>query len=185
MALELTGARPMTEVCAMTDVPLEIERKLLVDVTELDALVAASTSVSAITQTYLVNHDGLAERVRRREVRSRDGALVQLTHTSKRAVSAGVVEEEEHEVDEAQYAALLERADAARTPIVKTRYVVPWAGRVLEVDAFASPREFWMLEVELPGTDDLDAPLDLPPWLHVTAEVTGDPAYANWTLALR
>ena len=60
----------------MNDVPLEIERKLLVEVHDLDSLVAASTSVSSITQTYLVNDDGLAERVRRREVRVRLGLRV-------------------------------------------------------------------------------------------------------------
>jgi CYTH domain-containing protein len=169
----------------MNDVPLEIERKLLVEVRDLDSLAAASTSVSSITQTYLVNDDGLAERVRRREVRDARGEHLQLTHTAKRAVSAGVVEEDEREVDEATYAVLLERTDSTRVPIVKTRYVVPWAERVLEIDSFASPRAFWMLEVELPGTDDLTAPLDLPPWLDVTEEVTGNPAYANWTLALR
>jgi CYTH domain-containing protein len=76
------------------------------------------------------------------------------------------------------------RRDSARVPVVKTRHVVPWAGRVLEIDEFSSPRQFWMLEVELPGTDDLHAPLDLPPWVRVTTEVTGDPAYANWNLAL-
>lgn len=168
----------------MNDVPLEIERKLLVEVSDLVALAGAATSVSAITQVYLVNDDGLAERVRRREIRTADGTRVQLTHTRKRAVSAGVVEEDEHEVDDAAYDALLERRDPSRVPVVKTRYVVPWAGRVLEVDDFSAPRAFWMLEVELPGTADLDAPLDLPPWLAVTAEVTGDPAYANWNLAL-
>ena len=168
----------------MTDIPLEIERKLLVDVTDLGALAAAATSVSSITQTYLTNDDGLAERVRRREVRTADGTRLQLTHTSKRAVSAGVVEEDEHEIDGAAYDALLERRDPARVPVVKTRYVVPWAGRVLEIDDFSAPRAFWMLEVELPGTSDLHAPLDLPPWISLTAEVTGDPAYANWNLAL-
>lgn len=168
----------------MTEVPLEIERKLLVDVTDREALAAASTSVSAITQTYLTNAEGLAERVRRREVRTTAGTRLQLTHTSKRAVTAGVVEEDEHEIDEPAYAVLIERRDPARVPVVKTRYVVPWAGRVLEIDEFSSPRSFWMLEVELPGTDDLDAPLDLPPWVTVKAEVTGDPAYANWNLAL-
>jgi CYTH domain-containing protein len=169
----------------MSEIPLEIERKLLVEVTDLDALAEAATSVSSITQTYLVNEDGLAERVRRREVRDARGERLQLTHTSKRAVSAGVVEEDEHEVDEGTYAVLLERADSTRVPVVKTRYVVPWAGRVLEIDRFDSPRAFWMLEVELPGTDDLTAPLDLPSWIHLTEEVTGDPAYANWNLALR
>lgn len=169
----------------MDGVPLEIERKLVIEAVATDVLDAAARSVSAITQTYLRNDDGLAERVRRREVRDADGTRLQLTHTSKRAVSSGVVEEDEDEVDEAGYAALLERADPERVPVVKTRWVVPWAEHLLEVDAFTSPAGLWMLEVELATVDGLGAALDLPPWIHVVAEVTGDPAYANWNLALR
>jgi CYTH domain-containing protein len=167
----------------VTGVPLEIERKVLLDAPDLGALEQAASSVSEIVQTYLVTDEWDAERVRRRLVRDADGEHLQLTHTRKRGVSAGVVEEDEREVDEATYASLLERTDPARVPIVKTRYVVPWAGRTLEIDRFASPRALWLLEVELDDAAHLTEPLDLPTWITVVREVTGDPAYSNAALA--
>jgi CYTH domain-containing protein len=168
----------------VSDVPLEIERKLLVDAPDMTVLAAAASSVSDIVQTYLVPDGWDAERVRRRVVRDAHGETLQLTHTCKRGVSAGVVEELEEAVDEQRYAELLTRADAARVPIVKTRWVLPWAGRVLEVDHFTSPRRLWLLEVELDDPADLTRALDLPPWLGVLSEVTGDPRYSNVALAV-
>mgnify|MGYP001278170699 CR=1 FL=1 len=167
----------------MSGTPLEIERKLLIEEPDLAALEAASESVSEIVQTYLVTSEWDAERVRRRLVRDARGEHLQLTHTRKRAVSHGVVEEDEREVDETEYAALLTRTDADRHPVHKVRHVVPWAGRVLEVDGFRSPRTLWLLEVELADETGLDAELELPPWISVVREVTGDPAYSNAALA--
>ena len=169
----------------MAGAPYEIERKILVTAPDLGVLGDAATSVSDIVQTYLLNDTGEVERVRRREIRDSEGHRLQLTHTAKTAVSAGVVEEREREIDEDAYDELLTRTDPARVPVVKTRWVVPFAERVLEIDRFSSPRELWLLEVELPSTDDLTAELVLPPWLTVLREVTGDPHYANAHLALR
>jgi len=167
----------------MGGVPLEIERKVLIDEPDIAALEAAATSVSEIVQTYLVPDGWDAERVRRRLVRDAAGEHLQLTTTRKRGLGHGVVEEDEHEVDEAAYAALLERADPARVPIVKARYVVPWNGLELEIDRFSSPRALWLLEVELEDPARLHDDLDLPPWVPVVREVTGDPAYTNAAIA--
>jgi CYTH domain-containing protein len=164
--------------------PYEIERKFLLDGPDVEALDAAATSVSRIEQTYLLNADGHAERVRRREVRDADGTRVELTTTRKVGVGAGVVEEYERELDEAEYADLLARTDPDRMPVVKTRWVVPHAGRVLEVDRLESPRSLWLLEVELPSRDDLTATIDLPGWVGPALEVTGDERYTNRALAL-
>jgi CYTH domain-containing protein len=168
----------------MDDVPLEIERKLLIDKPDLAALEAAATSVSEIVQTYLITDEWDAERVRHRLVRDSAGERLELTHTRKRAVSDGVVEEDEHEIDQPTYDALLVRTDPARVPVVKTRYVVPWADRTLEVDRFHSPRTLWLLEVELPDVSHLHDELEVPTWIAVTGEVTGDPAYSNAALAV-
>ena len=168
----------------MSSVPLEIERKLLIDAPDAEALAAAATSVSEIVQTYLVPDGWDAERVRHRLVRDADGTRTQLTHTCKRSVAAGVAEELEEEIDDAGYADLLRRTDPARVPIHKTRWVVPWDGLLLEIDSFHSPRTLWLLEVELSSADDLLMTLALPPWITGLREVTGDPAYSNVALAL-
>ncbi|MFN8149240.1 MAG: hypothetical protein U0R76_17460 [Candidatus Nanopelagicales bacterium] len=167
----------------MSGVPLEIERKVLIDEPDLAVLEAAATSVSEIVQTYLVADGWDAERVRRRQVRDASGERLQLTYTRKRGRGHGVVEEDEREIDEDTYLGLLARTDTDRVPIVKTRYVVPWGGLVLEIDRFISPRSLWLLEVELDDADRLHDDLDLPEWVPVVREVTGDPAYTNAALA--
>jgi CYTH domain-containing protein len=165
--------------------PYEIERKfLLLGEPDLAALDAAATSMSDIEQTYLLDPQGGAERVRRRVVHDAAGEHVQLTHTRKVAVSAGVVEEDEREVDAVEYAELLGRTDPARRPVVKTRWVVPHGDLRLEIDRIVAPRALWLLEIELPAAAHLHDDVDLPGWVGDAREVTGDPAYANRMLAL-
>ena len=166
-------------------VPLEIERKLVIVEPDHEVLSTAAVSMSDIVQTYLLTTEWDAERVRRRVVRDADGERVQLTHTCKRSVSAGVAEELEREVTPSTYDELVARADPARAPIQKTRWVVPWGGLTLEIDGFRAPAGLWLLEVELTDARSLGDVIDLPPWVHVVAEVTGDPAYSNVALALR
>jgi CYTH domain-containing protein len=176
--------RRLRQDVGMADVPYEIERKFLLADPDVAQLEAAASSVSQIVQTYLTTDDGSAERVRRRLVRDADGERLQLTTTRKVGVSAGVVEEYESELSEAEYDELVLRSDPARHPVVKTRWVVPHSGRTIEIDHLESPRVLWLLEVELPGTDDLSATIDFPTWLDITAEVTGDERYTNKALAL-
>ena len=54
---------------------------------------------------------------------------------------------------------------------------------MLEIDRFISPRSLWLLEVELDDAGRLHDELDLPDWVPVVREVTGDPAYTNAALA--
>ena len=164
--------------------PYEIERKFVLFTPDLTALVSAATSESHIEQTYLLDPNGGAERVRRRRIRDAHGERVELTHTRKVAVSAGVVEEYESVVTEQEYADLLARTDPDRRTVVKTRWVVPHGEHQLEIDRIAEPRRLWLMEIELPDTSQLDAAVSLPPWLGESREVTGDPAYSNRMLAL-
>lgn len=63
--------------------------------------------------------------------------------------------------------------------IEKTRYKIPWAGLVWEVDEFAGVnRGLIMAEVELP---DPNQPIDYPDWIG--EEVSHDPRYYNSNLA--
>jgi CYTH domain-containing protein len=165
--------------------PYEIERKYLLHEPDRDALAGAASSRSDIEQVYLDDLGTGAERVRRRVVTDRDGAeRVELTHTRKVAVRAGIVEEYERTIDETEYAELLGRADPLRRAVRKTRWVVPWAEHVLEIDEVREPRRLWLLEVELDDEDDLERPITLPDWVGEHTEVTGDERYANRSIAL-
>jgi CYTH domain-containing protein len=65
--------------------------------------------------------------------------------------------------------------------IAKTRYRVPWQGRIWEVDVFEGDNAgLTIAEVELPS---VEAALVLPPW--VGREVSDDPRYFNSNLAVR
>ena len=164
--------------------PYEIERKFVLFTPDLTALVGAATSESDIEQTYLLDPHGGAERVRRRLIRDARGERLELTHTRKVAVSAGVVEEYESVLTEQEYADLLTRSDPDRRTVVKTRWVVPHGEHQLEIDRVVEPRRLWLLEIELPDTALLDSEVSLPSWLGEVREVTGDPAYSNRMLAL-
>jgi CYTH domain-containing protein len=62
-------------------------------------------------------------------------------------------------------------------PLVKTRYRVPHAGFVWEIDVYdGANKGLITCEVEVPS---LDHPLDLPDWVNPNGEITGDMRYSN------
>ena len=64
---------------------------------------------------------------------------------------------------------------ASGFPIEKTRYKVPFHGKIWDVDIFHGSNEgLCMAEIELNSPDE---PIDFPEWVQV--EVTHDPRYYN------
>jgi adenylate cyclase len=62
-------------------------------------------------------------------------------------------------------------------PLVKTRYRVPHAGFVWEIDVYDGVNQGLVTcEVEVPS---LDHPLDFPDWVDPAGEITGDMRYSN------
>ncbi|MDE6328800.1 MAG: CYTH domain-containing protein [Duncaniella sp.] len=146
---------------------LEIERKFLVK----DGRYAEmADSSSVIRQAYISDRVNGTVRVR---VKGARGYL-----TVKGANEGAVRHEWEYEVPLADAEEMAVKV-AGGWSIDKTRYIVPWAGRVWEVDEFHGRHEGLVLaEVELP---DAEAEVKLPPF--VGEEVTGDPRYYNSVLA--
>ena len=105
------------------------------------------------------------------------------TYTEKRPTwRRGTCYEDEKEISEAEYRALLAERDPATRTIHKMRYTFWYRGHWLEQDVFAGLPDYpdlVMLEAELKSIDE---PLELPPWLHLE-EVTDDPRYKNRALA--
>lgn len=88
-------------------------------------------------------------------------------------------QEFEYEIPLDHAHALLDRLCAGHV-IEKTRYRVPYGGRIWEIDVFEGVNEGLVVaEVEL---DDENAAVDLPPW--VGEEVSSDIRYFNSSLAL-
>ncbi len=157
--------------------PFEIERKFLIErPREAELLSVKGAFCDEITQTYLLCEAGISHRVRRR---IHEGA-VSYTETKKIPVTALRCIEEEREIGKEEYEALLRDADPSLTPIEKKRYVIPFCGRLLEVDIYPFWQRSAILEVELPTEKTA---ISLPPFLRVIREVSGELAYKNLSLA--
>ena len=152
----------------------EIERRFLIAMPEPAFL--RDLESSSISQTYLLGEEGTTERVRCRQWPDR----TVYTHTVKRRVNALRRLEDEREITQAEYEALLCRADPERHPIEKRRYCMDDAGLTWEFDVFP----FWtrqaILEVEL--SDETQA-VTLPPGVKLLREISGDKRYTNAALS--
>lgn len=161
--------------------PLEIERKFLLStVPDLTDPLLAGAEVKRIHQTYLAVDTPARVRVRR--VVSADEA-VSFWHTTKHKVGPGIRDEVEAEITSAEYEALLALKDPKRHTVVKDRYVFGFDGNVFELDHVTSPRELWLLEVELSAVEDLTAPISLPLGVALDDEVTGKKGFSNAAIA--
>jgi CYTH domain-containing protein len=154
----------------------EIERKYLIRMPDA-AYLAENARPSQIEQTYLLHEDPLVtERVRRR---GREGDW-RCTHTVKLRVNDLRRVEDEREVGEEEYRALLRRADPGLRTIRKTRWVLPWKGQDFEIDVFPFWEDRALMEIEL--TEEGQA-VELPPAIEIVREVTADRRYSNAALA--
>ena len=153
----------------------EIERKFLIAMP--DEAFLKTCSASAITQTYLVCDGNTTERVRERAYPDH----CEYTHTIKYKLNNMRRIEDERQIDEDTYTALLERADPERRPIRKVRYCFEHDGRLWELDVFPFWKKSAYLEIELTGEDEA---FTLPPGLRLLREVTDDPRYTNAALSL-
>lgn len=103
--------------------------------------------------------------------------------TRKRDRSGIVREEIEVDVSADEYARLAAEADPARRVIRQVRHVIPNGCWTLELDIFSDPPGLVLLEVELDRPKEVP---ELPSTIatRVVREVSTEPAYANYRLAL-
>lgn len=146
----------------------EIERKFLLKRLPDDL---ASYRHREIEQGYLViATDGVQVRLRR------DGEKHLLTYKRNRGESR---EEREVELTATQFAVLWPATEGKR--LTKTRYDVPFAGRVVEVDVYRGRHEgIVVAEVEF-ETEAAARDFVVPDWFG--EDVTHDPRYSNQLLA--
>jgi len=93
----------------------------------------------------------------------------------------GLLVREEHEfpLSEEAYRHLLAKTDGNR--IAKDRYLIPWAGKTIELDVFDKPfAPLVIAEVEFSSEEEAAA-FQPPAWF--AEEVTYDPAYTNSALS--
>ncbi len=165
------------DIAEKSPVPLEIERKFLIRYPDRAFLEQfPGGSATQITQTYLLAQPGLTRRVRKRGTPGNWQYIL----TEKRRRTALTAEEMERQLTEEEYLSALEMADPARKPVEKIRYVLPYAGHLLEVDLYSFWQDRATLEVELQSEEEV---FQLPPEIQVVREVSADFRYKNVNLA--
>jgi CYTH domain-containing protein/predicted ATPase len=169
--------RVIMEISNVLGLPQTVkeERVYLVEITgELPECIE-----SEITQTYLVADPDCEVRLRRR---SWSGEFVNV-HKTKKRISANEILETERQVSNALYESLLQQADPYRATIRKTRRSFIWKGQYFEIDSFHSPIDNLVM-LQTKGVESQET-VNFPPFLLVIADVTGNPQYYNYNIALR
>ena len=158
-------------------IPTETERKFIIKMPDEDSLMALEGCVrSRIVQTYLKNDGSGSERIRKREY---DDKTI-YTHTIKQRISAMSALEDEEQISHESYKLLKLRKDPDKRKIKKTRYAIPWQGHVAEIDVYPFWQKQAIMEIELESEEE---EVDLPPFVTVIREVTGDKSYSNNSLS--
>lgn len=157
---------------------MEIERRFLLRMPDEGALRRMpGCEVWEISQIYLRSGaDGCTRRLRR----VRTAGQERFIRTEKRRVSDKSCRESEEEISSESYALLLKERDPELRAIEKTRYRIPYAGQMLEIDVYAFWQDRATLEIELESEEQA---ILLPDWLDVVRELTGEAAYRNVSLA--
>ena len=159
---------------------MEIERKYLIRMPdEAKFLQMPCCTVWEIVQTYL--RDGGVGQTRR--VRSIcTGGETHYVYTFKQRINELTCDEQEEEISAERYRELLREANPDLNPIKKRRYRIPHAGQMMEIDIYSFWDDRATLEIELKWENQ--AP-ELPEWLDIVRELTGERDYKNRYLAER
>ena len=157
---------------------MEIERKYLIRMpNEAQFLHMPHCTAWEIVQTYL-NDGGVGQTRRVRSIRT--GGETHYTYTFKRRINELTCEEQEEEIDAETYHRLLREANPELNAIEKRRYRIPHAGHLMEIDIYSFWDDRATLEIELEREDQVP---ELPEWLDIVRELTGERAYKNRYLA--
>ena len=167
------------EICHVLGepVPLEIERKYLVEIPDWSKL--PHFERVSIEQHYLIRgKDGAKRRIR---ARGQKGSWL-YTETTKRKITEVSRIETERILSSREYHYLRATAlDPMCMPIMKFRHCFVWKHQYFELDVFNKPiLPHALLEIEL--TDEAQK-VHLPPFLKILKEVTTNPLWANSAIA--
>lgn len=158
-------------------VPLEIERKFLIEKSRIEDLFGYGAQEIDIEQMYLISPNKEKEvRIRKR---SQWGSSTYY-RTEKTRFSPLVRQETERFISSVEYLNLQKFQDPAGHIIRKKRYCFLYRNQYFELDMIYEPEEKCFLEIELTEEHDF---VDLPPFLKIKKEVTGDSNFSNYAIA--
>ena len=161
----------------MTKTPIETERKFLIKYPDTKLLAAyEGVRIKNMEQTYLVAEDNKSARVRRIV----ENGSVSYVKTVKERISALSAYEAEVDISEEQYEQELTRADTGKRTIKKTRFCIPYADHVVEIDVYPFWSDRAIMEIEL---GDEEEKFEIPSFVEIIKEVSADTRYKNSSLA--
>jgi len=140
-----------------------------------------------VVHHYLqTSRKGIQSRLRRR---GRDGRYT-YTCTVRRPEKAGQIVEVKSSLSKKEYENLLVHADPRHLPVFKTRRCFLFNNQQYQLDIYRDPchprcRGLLLLETFMTELSADDALARLPPFLNVYKNVTGDPAFSMYNLALK
>lgn len=170
--------RVLSEISKVVGLPQQAQEERIFRV-ELTGEIP-ECSESMITQTYLVTEPGSEVRLRRREW---SGGKVVNVHRSKKRINDNEVIETERQIDNNLYEQMLSQADPYRATIRKRRQSFIWKGQFFEIDTFIEPVDDLVM-METKGVTEQET-VNFPPFVRVIEDVTGNPRYLNYNIALR
>ena len=153
---------------------LEIERKYVIEKPLPERMRECGGYTSSdIVQIYLTSQAGITHRVRSRAFP--DGRTLYY-ETKKIRIDKLSSEEYEREITREVFDALAEKIAEGSRPIVKTRHTFDYLGQTFEIDVYPDWERTCIMETEL---DSRDASPEIPDFIRIVAEVTGDKRYSN------
>lgn len=173
--------RTLAAICRFLDIPtpIEIERKFLVSEVDTKQLFKRSQKIE-IKQFYLRSERD--EEVRLRE-RTYCGSSSYFLTTKKKTDNPAVRQEVERIISLRDALFLEKNRDYSKYPIAKERHCFLHQNQYFELDFFNHPtnlKNLIVLEIELTEENDK---IEIPDWIKIKREVTGDPTYSNFNLA--
>ena len=154
---------------------LETERKFLINIpAELEKLRSGHMH---IIQTYLKRDD---PDIQRRVRKITASGKTEYVYTEKKRLSGITREEKEFFVSAEEYTKLYAEKDLSLAEVDKVRNFIDYNGQHFEMDVYPFSDRLATIELEL---SDESQEIDMPPFIDVIKEVTGDPRYFNAELA--
>lgn len=161
------------------NLPKEIERKYLIKRPTsqvLDSL--PDVNRTEIEQIYLNRpNPSITRRIRKRGTKENG---FKYYYTEKIPVSFGEKIEIEKEIVSDEYLDLKKDIDKKTSPIYKERYCFNYKNQFFELDVYDFSDELATLEIEL---DNINTPVELPDFIELISDVTGDKRYSNAALS--
>ena len=157
---------------------IEIERKYVIYIPDVEIMRKQNQyEYSDIVQTYIASRESVTHRVRARSYV--DGHTV-YTETKKIRIDKMSVIEDESEIDEEKYLSLSRKIKEGTSPVNKRRHTFEYCGQIFEIDVYPGWKKTCIMETELP---DREAKVEMPEFIRIVSEVTGNKKYSNASMS--